>query len=148
MDTPALSGTEQQEPSGRLMLHCLKGALLPPCSDVPPPCRTKMGGVRKTGNDLPPVVSSAQPGRDHQKTKAGLEPLAPIPTGQPGTSRSFNKHQQIRKMVFCVSLTCFCGVFLMTDDTYEESSAFLSISLLKLLSTKRKKKAAGKSLQR
>lgn len=46
MDTPALSGTEQHEPSGRLMLHCLKGALLPPRSaetDTAPretsPCR-------------------------------------------------------------------------------------------------------------
>lgn len=32
MDTPALSGTEQHEPSGKLMLHCLKGALPPPRS--------------------------------------------------------------------------------------------------------------------
>lgn len=32
IDTPALSGTEQHEPSGKLMLHCLKGALPPPRS--------------------------------------------------------------------------------------------------------------------
>lgn len=32
MDTPALRGTEQHEPSGKLMLHCLKGALAAPRS--------------------------------------------------------------------------------------------------------------------
>lgn len=32
MVTPALRGTEQHEPSGKLMLHCLKGALPPPRS--------------------------------------------------------------------------------------------------------------------
>lgn len=36
MDTLALRGTEQHEPSGKLMLHCLKGALPPP----PPPPRS------------------------------------------------------------------------------------------------------------
>lgn len=34
MDTPALRGTEQHDPSGKLILHCLKGALPPTRSVV------------------------------------------------------------------------------------------------------------------
>jgi len=37
MDTPALRGTEQHEPSGRLMLHCLKGAPHSAGTEPPPP---------------------------------------------------------------------------------------------------------------
>lgn len=49
MDKPALSGTEQQEPSGKFMLHCLIGALPPPRSDArdTSPWRTETDTVSK-----------------------------------------------------------------------------------------------------
>ena len=52
MDTPALSGTEQHEPSGKLMLHCLKGALPPPRSaDTDTAPREKSPWMKKTERD-------------------------------------------------------------------------------------------------